>query len=34
MAKTKAPIHNNFFLRQFSNLQTARSFFEEYLPAW
>ena len=32
MAKTKAPIHNNFFLQQFSNLQTARSFFEEYLP--
>ena len=33
MAKTKALIHNNFFLWQFSNLQTARSFFEEYLPA-
>lgn len=32
MAKSKAPIHNNFFLEQFRNLKTARSFFEEYLP--
>ena len=32
MPKSKRPIHNDFFVRQFSNREFAVSFFQSYLP--